>query len=123
MSPLSRQCRSRSERPPLFGNFGPLVLNPPPAANGERRYPTPATEFALSSVTLDKLEPGTGFDASTAGPEILLLLHGHGTVRDAAGREVACRPGESVFVPAAVASYEVRGTALMFRARVPRPQP
>ena len=97
----------------------PVVLRPPPAANGERRYPTPAAEFALSSVALDKLEPGTGFAATTGGPEILLLLHGHGTVRDAAGREVACRPGESVFVPAAVASYQVRGTALMFRARVP----
>ena len=99
----------------------PVVLRPPPAANGERRYPTPAAEFALSSVALDKLEPGTGFAATTGGPEILLLLHGHGTVRDAAGREVACRPGESVFVPAAVASYQVRGTALMFRARVPQP--
>ena len=103
-----------------FASSPAAVLRPPPAANGERHYATPAAEFALSSVALDQLAPEIPFAAATAGPEILLLLHGTGAVRDAAGREVACGPGESLFVPAAVPSYEVRGTGLMFRARVPR---
>ena len=98
------------------------VLRPAPAANGERHYPAPAAEFALSSIALDQLPPGTAFTAATTGPEILLLLHGDAVVRDTVGRETHCGPGESVFVPAAVGSYRVRGTALMFRARVPAPQ-
>ena len=106
-----------------FAAGAAAVLRPPPAANGERHYATPTAEFALSSVALDQLAPETPFAAATAGPEILLLLHGHGAVRDAAGREVSCGPGESLFVPAAVPSYEVRGTGLMFRARVPRRVP
>ena len=97
------------------------VLCPPPAANGERHYPTPAAEFALSSVALDTLGPGQPFSATTSGPEILLLLHGHGVLTGAAGRELHCGPGEAVFVPAAVGSYRARGTALLFRARVPAP--
>ena len=104
-----------------FASSPAAVLRPPAAANGERHYATPAAEFALSSVALDQLAPETPYAAATAGPEILLLLHGTGAVRDAAGREVACGPGESLFVPAAVPSYEVRGTGLMFRARVPQP--
>ena len=102
-----------------FAAADAAVLRPPAAANGERHYATPTAEFALSSVALDQL-PQAPFTAATAGPEILLLLHGNGAVRDAAGREVACGPGESLFVPAAVPSYEVRGTGLMFRARVPQ---
>jgi len=103
-----------------FATAEAAVLRPAASANGERHYATPTAEFALSSVALDQL-PQAPFTAATAGPEILLLLHGHGTVRDAAGREVSCGPGESLFVPAAVPSYEVRGAGLMFRARVPRP--
>ena len=102
-----------------FATADPAVLRPPAAANGERPYATPTAEFALSSVALDQLPPQAPFAAATAGPEILLLLHGDGAVRDAAGGEVSCAPGESLFVPAAVPSYEVRGTGLMFRARVP----
>ena len=104
-----------------FATAAAAVLRPPPAANGERHYATPTAEFALSSVALDQLPPETPFAAATGGPEILLLLHGDGVVRDPAGREVSCRPGESLFVPAAVPRYEVRGTGLMFRARVPQP--
>ena len=101
-----------------FAASDAAVLRPPAAANGERHYATPTAEFALSSVALDQLPAPAPFAAVTAGPEILLLLHGDGTVRDGAGREVSCGPGESLFVPAAVPSYEVRGTGLMFRARV-----
>ena len=103
-----------------FAASAAAVLCPPPAANGERHYATPTAEFALSSVALDQLAPDTPFAGATAGPEILLLLHGDGVVRDVAGRDVVCRSGEALFVPAAVPSYEVRGTGLMFRARVPR---
>ena len=97
------------------------VLNPAADANGERRYPTPAEEFALSSVALDGLPRDSGFSANTTGPEILLFLHGEVTVTDAQGHSLECRSGEALFVPAAVGGYRVHGTALLFRARVPEP--
>lgn len=102
-----------------FAPEPPALLRPRPAANGERHYPTPAAEFALSSVALDELPSRAEFAATAAGPEILLLVRGYGILRDAAGRELHCRPGESVFVPASAGSYRARGTALLFRARVP----
>ena len=94
------------------------VLNPAADANGERCYPTPAAEFALSSVALDTLrEPP--FVGTTTGPEILLFLYGDAVVTDLDGRTVSCRSGEALFVPAAVKGYRARGKATMFRARVP----
>ncbi|MDE0448364.1 MAG: mannose-6-phosphate isomerase, class I [Spirochaetaceae bacterium] len=96
------------------------VLNPAADANGERRYPTPAAEFALSSVALDTLH-GAPFVGTTAGPEILLFLYGDAAVTGSDGRTVGCRPGEALFVPAAVKGYRVNGKATMFRARVPLP--
>ena len=41
-----------------FAPQEPSVLRPVPDASGESHYPTPAPEFALSSVALDKLAPG-----------------------------------------------------------------
>ena len=107
------------------GRFVPreaAVLDPAADPNGERRYPTPAAEFALSSVALDRLPPDTGyFSATVNGPEILLVLHGDATVTDGRGHSMDCRGGEALFVPAALGCYRVRGTALLFRARVPEP--
>ena len=98
------------------------VLNPAADANGERRYPTPAAEFALSCVALDRLRRDAGFfSAAVDGPEVLLVLHGDATVTDARGRSLECRGGEALFVPAAVGGYHAHGTALLFRARVPEP--
>ena len=97
------------------------VLNPAADANGERRYPTPAEEFALSSVALDRLPRESVFAPNTTGPEVLLFLHGEATVTDAQGRSLECRGGEALFVPAALGGYRVRGTAILFRARVPQP--
>lgn len=102
-----------------FAPEPPALLRPRPGANGERHYSTPAAEFALSSVALGELPPGTAFTAAVSGPEILLLVHGSATLRDAAQRELHCRPGESVFVPAASGGYRANGAALLFRARVP----
>ncbi|MDE0024771.1 MAG: mannose-6-phosphate isomerase, class I [Spirochaetaceae bacterium] len=97
-----------------------VVLNPAADANGERHYPTPAAEFALSSVALDTLH-GAPFVGTTAGPEILLFLYGDAAVTGSDGRTLACRPGEALFVPAAVTGYRVNGKATMFRARLPLP--
>ena len=105
-----------------FAPQGAAVLNPPADRNGERRYPTPAAEFALSSVALDRLpRDAETFLATVDGPEILLVLHGSATVTDRHGRSLECRGGEALFVPAAVGGYRVHGTALLFRARVPQP--
>ena len=103
-----------------FAPENAAVLNPAPEANGERHYPTPAAEFALSSLALGRLPRDTDFLSSTVnGPEILLVLHGDATVTDAQGRSLECRSGEALFVSAAVGGYRAHGTALLFRARVP----
>ena len=104
-----------------FAPQEPRVLKPVPDASGERHYPTPAAEFALSSVALDTLPPDTAFAATPTGPEILLFVCGDATVTDAAGHNLNCRSGEALFVPAVVDGYRVRGTATLFRARVPLP--
>ena len=99
------------------------VLNPPADANGERHYPTPAPEFALSSVALDRLPRDTElFSATVDSPDILLFVHGDAVVTDAQGRSLDCRGGEALFVPATVASYRARGNGLLFRARVSEPE-
>ena len=107
------------------GRFVPqeaAVLDPAAAPNGERHYPTPAAEFALSSVALDRLPRDAGyFSATVNGPEILLVLHGDATVTDGQGRSLDCRGGKALFVPAALGGYRAHGTALLFRARVPEP--
>lgn len=97
------------------------VLNPVPDAGGERHYPTPAAEFALSAVALDRLPRDSDFSPNPTGPEILLFLNGSATVVDAQGHSLGCRSGVALFVPATVGGYRVRGTALLFRARVPEP--
>ena len=97
------------------------MLDPEADPNGERHYPTPAAEFALSSVALDRLRDTGFFSATVDGPEVLLFLHGNATVTAEQGRSLGCRGGEALFVPAAVGGYRVRGTALLFRARVPEP--
>ena len=104
-----------------FAPQEPSVLRPVPDGGGERHYPTPAPEFALSSVALDTLAPDIAFAVTPTGPEILLFLFGDAVVTDAAGRNMNCRSGEALFVPATVDGYRVRGTATLFRARVPRP--
>jgi len=106
----------------LFAPEEAAVLNPSADAHGERHYSTPAAEFALSSVVLDRLPRDTGFFSPTVnGPETLLVLYGDATVTDERGHSLKCRSGEALFVPAAVGGYRVHGTALLFRARVPEP--
>ena len=70
-------------------------------------------------MALGRFPYDAGFSATINGPEVLLFLHGDATVTDARGNSQACRSGEAVFVPAAVGGYRERGTALLFRARVP----
>ena len=99
----------------------PDILRPGPDRSGERHYATPAAEFALSSVVLNDLAKETAFSVTSTGPEILLLLHGEAVVTDLDGRSIRCRSGEAVFVPAAAEGCRIRGTATLFRARVPPP--
>ena len=104
-----------------FAPQEPNVLRPVVDNSGERHYPAPAAEFALSSVALDKLPSERAFAVTTTGPEILLILYGDAVVTDAVGHNMNCCSGDAVFVPAVVGSYLVRGTATLFRARVPLP--
>ena len=95
------------------------VLNPRADANGERHYPTPAQEFALSSVALDRLPRDTElFSATVDGPEILLLVHGNAVVTDAQGRSLDCPRRRSAVRP----RHSRRLSRARHRAPVPRPR-
>ncbi|MFI6108672.1 mannose-6-phosphate isomerase, class I [Streptomyces sp. NPDC051310] len=90
----------------------PSVIRPTPTAvPGERRYASPATEFALSRVD-------TGAEAvclTDAGPQVLLCLTGEARLEQGP----ALRPGAAAFIPAG-SPCEVSGAgAVLHRARVP----
>ena len=100
-----------------IGRFEPrpaavVTARPSP---GERHYPTPAAEFALSELDLRR---GAAAVTTDGSPEILLLLDGPGVLLDPGGREIRCRPGESLFVPACVSGWRAHGGGRLFRARV-----
>jgi mannose-6-phosphate isomerase len=100
-----------------FSPFAVAPLSPEPHG-AEEVWNSPAAEFRLSRV---RLEPGASFPAKVRGPEILLVTDGHAHVEARDGKRVELARGASAFVSAADESYELRGTASVFRASVPLP--
>jgi len=84
----------------------------------ERTYPTPAEEFVLSVITVEKRASFTS--ARDRGVEILICLEGEGVIRDLEkGQDVPLPKGASVIVPAAVSQYGIDGNATLYKATVP----
>ncbi|MFD5464592.1 mannose-6-phosphate isomerase, class I [Kitasatospora sp. NPDC127059] len=92
----------------------PALVHPVRGDEGEFHYPTPAAEFALSR--LDLLGRAT---LSADGPQVLLCTEGTAELHRFPGRPLTLRRGDSAFLPAAGAPAELRGTATLYRARVP----
>jgi mannose-6-phosphate isomerase len=80
----------------------------------ERRYRTPAAEFALSRFDLGASPAAVG---PVNGPEIVVVTSGTATVRR--GNEtLTLTSGTSAFLPPRGGDYTLDGTATAFRARV-----
>jgi mannose-6-phosphate isomerase len=97
---------------------GPLERRRPERVSAtERVYRTPAREFELGLI---RVAPGAPH-ASPAGRgvELLLGLEGDATLV-ADGRPLSVAKGQSVFVPATLASYRIEGRGRVCRAGVPR---
>jgi mannose-6-phosphate isomerase len=94
---------------------GPVpVQKPRRATDGEELYLTPAAEFRLSRVVLDKAQRHR---AQPHGPEILLCTEGavrlHG-----ADCELELPRGAAAWVSAQDGVYELRGTGTVYRATI-----
>lgn len=88
------------------------VLRARRTAEGVAVYDTPVPEFRLYRV-----EPGSGPSALPGtGPRIVLCAEGAATLRDAAGRTLRLRRGQSCFVRAADGAATASGPALLFTA-------
>jgi mannose-6-phosphate isomerase len=101
-----------------FDSAEPAILRPVPRPTGESVFETPASQFELALLTLER---GTTWSSGTArGPEIWLVTEGDAEVCDpASGQTVAISQGDSVLVPDCVDAYELRGIGTLYRAGVP----
>jgi mannose-6-phosphate isomerase len=93
---------------------GPAALVPVETRGLERRYRTPAPEFALSRFDLDANAAPVG---PVTGPEIVVVTHGTATIRRG-GEALVVSSGASAFLPARGGDYALEGSATIFRARV-----
>jgi mannose-6-phosphate isomerase len=87
---------------------------------GETVYDTPADEFTLSKITLDRKKPYKS--DSIRSVEILLCTQGHctcTTVNFEYSHEM--KKGESVLVCSSMPEYSIQGEAVLFKASVPLP--
>ena len=107
-------------------DFTPLadpVVSPVPAEDGlpgERRYPTPAPDFAVSRLDLAAGAPP--HDYRPEGPEILLCTAGEVTAAEG-GVSQELRPGDAVWLPASTREVELSSATggTVFRTGVGEP--
>lgn len=87
----------------------------------EKVYRTPAREFSLSRIELQRAE--TFRSRSARNVEILLCVDGHALIRDEAfGKNVLrLSKGTAALVPACAPAYGITGPARIFKATVPDP--
>jgi len=95
------------------------ILAPCAAPTGERVYRTPAAEFELAVLEIERGAPWRSGRAR--GVEILLATEGEMTITDTGADEsLALVRGASVLVPDSVESYELTGKGVVYRAGTPR---
>ena len=95
-------------------------IKPVVCGNCEQIYPTPADEFQLSVLSVEK---GSSFlSPRNRGVEILICLKGEVFIKEMESSELlALTKGMSVIVPSAVSSYRIEGNATIYKASVPNP--
>jgi len=86
----------------------------------EKRFITPADEFALSLISVSD---GNAYSSSThRSVEILLCSDGEAAMQDTGTRDsLNIKKGDSVLIPAAVQAYHLSGNAVFYKAAVPMP--
>ena len=86
----------------------------------EVEYPTPAEEFLLSVIFVEKSD---SFASSrNRSVEILICIKGKADINDLGNDEIlSLNRGESVIVPATVSQYRIKGSAILYKASVPLP--
>lgn len=84
----------------------------------ERVYPTPAEEFLLSVISVNR---GVSFTSTRdRSVEILICTEGEADIRDlGTGKLLPLTRGKSIVVPAAVVQYRIEGGATFHKASVP----
>jgi len=94
------------------------LLKPQASIAEERVYASPAKEFELSVVTLNK---GTQYRSPLdRSVEILICTRGKATLTEYRSQtETQLQQGASALIPAAVESYTIRGEGVCYKAAVP----
>ncbi len=95
------------------------VIRPDKNEFGERRYHAPFEEFLLSSIDLRDGKPFKG--ANERSIEIWIVISGEVTVTDLSeASELSAQKGQVFLIPASVSEYTLQGTAMLYRATVPK---
>ncbi len=93
-------------------------VNPEMRSDVETVYPSPAAEFSLSVITARESLPYIRRD--NHGVEVALCVEGDAEVLDVeAGLSTPLKKGASVMIPGSVREYEIRGSAVLYKASVP----
>ncbi len=100
----------------------PRVVSPRERSRGEWVYPTPADEFELSEIRVDR---GARWSSKRErSVEILLCVDGSGVLASSGSDlEMPIAKGVSLLVPAAISDYTIEGPATIFRTAVPGGRP
>jgi mannose-6-phosphate isomerase len=94
------------------------LLKPGKSVANELVYPSPAAEFVLSVITLNKA--ATYQSPKDRSVEILICTRGKATIFDRHDRtETQLQQGASAVVPAAVEGYSIKGEGTCYKAGVP----
>jgi mannose-6-phosphate isomerase len=101
-----------------FEDRNVALLKPVKSIANERIYPSPATEFVLSVITLKK--GGAYQSPKNRSVEILICTHGKVTISDLSDlTETKLPQGVSALVPASVERYSIKGEGTCYKAGVP----
>jgi mannose-6-phosphate isomerase len=94
------------------------ILTPVPHENCEEYYPSPAEEFMLSVISINREEPFISLKDRSV--EILMCIEGEAVIKDSGDNEpLVLTRGTSVIVPALALNYGIEGTANIYKASVP----
>lgn len=97
-----------------FESGEPEVLRPKEDEQGEANYPSPVSEFNLSTIRLN----GSGEYNEEAAEtiQILLCAEGNGTIRPQIGSAKQLRKGQSVVITADTGYYSLSGRGMFYKA-------
>jgi len=94
------------------------LLKPGKSIAHEFVYPSPAAEFVLSVITLNR--GATYQSPKSRSVEILICTRGKATILDLSDEtETQLSQGVSAIVPASVERYRIKGQGICYKAAVP----